>query len=452
MQKFYHVVQIIVIIIDLDGNSDMNFKKYVKYTPFLIFLIILLCYHWKLAVVTADYPTFQTIVSKHPLLSLTKNGFLSYRYATWSSRSLIEFNVGVLVSVPTEIWRILDSVIFAAIAVLLSKLLTNNNESPFFYNCLACLFVGLFIITFSKILESAGWLATTTNYIWPICFILIHFYLLKEFIFKNKDISKFKRAIIYLILIITLLEAISSEQLLVMVGGAYLFTIVYCLYKKIEIPKLIYLFIIIILFNFIYDFCCPGNINRVKVVTKLGFPDYANFNIINKLDVGINYFLSWILMAKDLFSVIFLALLGVYIYLISNKKKITMITLIPCLAVLFFASLRFANFTTVYSYFDLTNLKHGLLSLGFIRMLSCGVMYLIITLIPLYSIYLIYKDNKKLGYFIFALLMLGFGSVIISGFTPSLTSDGRIYLNYLFVMIILDYLLVDKILEFKNKN
>lgn len=452
MQKFYHVVQIIVIIIDLDGNSDMNFKKYVKYTPFLIFLIILLCYHWKLAVVTADYPTFQTIVSKHPLLSLTKNGFLSYRYATWSSRSLIEFNVGVLVSVPTEIWRIVDSVIFAAIAVLLSKLLANNNESPFFYNCLACLFVGLFIITFSKILESAGWLATTTNYIWPICFILIHFYLLKEFIFKNKDISKFKRAIIYLILIITLLEAISSEQLLVMVGGAYLFTIVYCLYKKIEIPKLIYLFIIIILFNFIYDFCCPGNINRVKVVTKLGFPDYANFNIINKLDVGINYFLSWILMAKDLFSVIFLALLGVYIYLISNKKKITMITLIPCLAVLFFASLRFANFTTVYSYFDLTNLKHGLLSLGFIRMLSCGVMYLIITLIPLYSIYLIYKDNKKLGYFIFVLLILGFGSVIISGFTPSLTSDGRIYLNYLFVMIILDYLLVDKILEFKNKN
>lgn len=430
----------------------MNFKKYVKYIPFLIFLIILLCYHWKLAVVTADYPTFQTIVSKHPLLSLTKNGFLSYRYATWSSRSLIEFNVGVLVSVPTEIWRILDSVIFAAIAVLLSKLLANNNESPFFYNCLACLFVGLFILTFSKILESAGWLATTTNYIWPICFILIHFYLLKEFIFKNKDISKFKRTIIYLILIITLLEAISSEQLLVMVGGAYLFTIVYCLYKKIEIPKLIYLFIIIILFNFIYDFCCPGNINRVKVVTKLGFPDYANFNIINKLDVGINYFLSWILMAKDLFSVIFLALLGFYTYLISNKKKITIITLIPCLAVLFFASLRFANFTTVYSYFDLTNLKHGLLSLGFIRMLSCGVMYLIITLIPLYSIYLIYKDNKKLGYFIFVLLMLGFGSVIISGFTPSLTSDGRIYLNYLFVMIILDYLLVDKILEFKNKN
>ena len=98
----------------------------------------------------------------------------------------------------------------------------------------------------------------------------------------------------------------------------------------------------IMILSLIYTAICPGNINRVKVVTKLGFPDYANFNIINKLDVGINYFLSWILMAKDLFSVIFLALLGVYTYLISNKKKITIITLIPCLAVLFFASLRFA--------------------------------------------------------------------------------------------------------------
>ena len=67
-------------------------------------------------------------------------------------------------------------------------------------------------------------------------------------------------------------------------------------------------------------------------------------------------------------------------------------------------------------------------------------MYLIITLIPLYSIYLSYKYNKKLGYFIFVLLILGFGSVIISGFTPSLTSDGRIYLNYLFEMCIRDRL------------
>lgn len=248
------------------------------------------------------------------------------------------------------------------------------------------------------------------------------------------------------------MEAVSSEQLLAMVGGAYVFVIGYCLYKKIEIPKVIYLFVGLIVLNFIYDFCCPGNVNRVNVVTKLGFPDYSNFNIINKLDVGINYFFSWILMAKDIFSVIFLALLAVYSYLISDKRKIMLLTFIPALIVLFFAAAGFANFSDVYSYFDLTNLKYGLLSLGFIRMISCGVLYLIITLVPLYSVYMIYKNNKELGYFIFALLVLGFGSVIISGFTPSLTSDDRIYLNYLFIMVILDYLLINKLLEFKNKN
>lgn len=417
----------------------MNFKKYYKYIPFIVFLILLLMYHWKLVVATADYPTFKTIISKHPLFSLASDGYLGYRYATWSSRSLIEFNVGVLVSIPAEIWRILDSVIFVAIAVLISKMFVKKEESNLFYNLLACLLVGLFIISFSKVLESAGWLATTTNYIWPFCFILMHFYLLKDHVFKNKDATKFKKVLVNIILIITLLEAISSEQLLVMVAGAYFFIIIYCLYKKIKIPKIFYVCVVLIFLNFIYDFYCPGNVNRVKVVTKLGFPDYVKFNIVNKLDVGTNYFLSWILMAKDILSVIFFILLGVYIYLIDNKKKIVFIPLIM-IAIIYFSHL---------DYFNLTTLKYGLLSLDLKRLLSCLCAYLIVLLVILYSIYLIYKNkNNQLSYIIFSLLILGFVSVVISGFTPSLTSDGRIFLYYGFIMLILDYLLI---INIKNK-
>jgi hypothetical protein len=420
----------------------MNFKNYYKYTPFFIFLAILLVLHGMFDVVTGDYPTFKTIVSKHPLFSLAKDGYLNYRYATWSSRSIIEFNVGVLVSIPTEVWRILDSVIFASVAVLISKLFDKNT---FLYNSLSCVFVGVFMLTFSGILWSAGCIATTTNYIWPFCFILLHFYLLKEFVFKNKEISKFKEILIDLVLIVTLLEAVSSEQLLVMVAGAYLFIIIYCLYKKIEIPKIMYLFIALIAINFAYDFYCPGNANRVGVVTKLGFPDFAKFSLINKVDVGVNYFLSWILMGKDIFSIIFLGLLGAYTYLISKKK----IALIPLIMVVFFKIL---SFTSYISYFDLTDLKHGLLSLDPARLLVCGGLYLVIVLITLFSIYLIYKNDKKLSYVIFSLLTLGFGSVVISGFTPSLTSNGRIFIYYVFIMIILDYILIKKIFEFKNKN
>ena len=404
----------------------MNFKKYVKYIPFLIFLII-----------------------------LTKNGFLSYRYATWSSRSLIEFNVGVLVSVPTEIWRILDSVIFAAIAVLLSKLLANNNESPFFYNCLACLFVGLFILTFSKILESAGWLATTTNYIWPICFILIHFYLLKEFIFKNKDISKFKRSIIYLILIITLLEAISSEQLLVMVGGAYLFTIVYCLYKKIEIPKLIYLFIIIILFNFIYDFCCPGNINRYNKTIRTVFPEYATFNLINKLDIGTTLFLNWTTTRCDIITIIFFGIMGIYGYIISQKRKIALLTFIPIIIVLAFWTMRFIGPASIVHFVALGGSVYGLLSLDSLTIQVCLTLYGLMIMSVLIFLYLVYKyRTKELGYILTCLLIIGFASVIILGFTPSLFSSGRIFFYFTFILIIISTMLIrdiDKYLEYTKK-
>ena len=433
----------------------MNFKKYVKYIPFLIFLIILLCYHWKLAVVTADYPTFQTIVSKHPLLSLTKNGFLSYRYATWSSRSLIEFNVGVLVSVPTEIWRILDSVIFAAIAVLLSKLLANNNESPFFYNCLACLFVGLFILTFSKILESAGWLATTTNYIWPICFILIHFYLLKEFIFKNKDISKFKRSIIYLILIITLLEAINSEQLLVMVGGAYLFTIVYCLYKKIEIPKLIYVYLMIMILSLIYTAICPGNINRYNKTIRTVFPEYATFNLINKLDIGTTLFLNWTTTRCDIITIIFFGIMGIYGYIISQKRKIALLTFIPIIIVLAFWTMRFIGPASIVHFVALGGSVYGLLSLDSLTIQVCLTLYGLMIMSVLIFLYLVYKyRTKELGYILTCLLIIGFASVIILGFTPSLFSSGRIFFYFTFILIIISTMLIrdiDKYLEYTKK-
>lgn len=50
----------------------MNFKKYVKYIPFLIFLIILLCYHWKLAVVTLLAHT-KSVASARDAFAIIRN-------------------------------------------------------------------------------------------------------------------------------------------------------------------------------------------------------------------------------------------------------------------------------------------------------------------------------------------------------------------------------------------
>ena len=349
----------------------------------------------------------------------------------------------------------MDSVIFAAIAVLLSKLLANNNESPFFYNCLACLFVGLFILTFSKILESAGWLATTTNYICPICFILIHFYLLKEFIFKNKDISKFKRTIIYLILIITLLEAISSEQLLVMVGGAYLFTIVYCLYKKIEIPKLIYVYLMIMILSLIYTAICPGNINRYNKTIRTVFPEYATFNLINKLDIGTTLFLNWTTTRCDIITIIFFGIMGIYGYIISQKRKIALLTFIPIIIVLAFWTMRFIGPASIVHFVALGGSVYGLLSLDSLTIQVCLTLYGLMIMSVLIFLYLVYKyRTKELGYILTCLLIIGFASVIILGFTPSLFSSGRIFYYFTFILIIISTMLIrdiDKYLEYTKK-
>ena len=186
----------------------MNLKKYYKYVPFIIFFVVLLIWHWKIPLM-ADDLTFKGIISRHPLFPLNGNSYLEYRYSSWSSRTLIEFNLGILLSLPGKIWKLLDSIVFVLIPFLITKISIDSeklsNKKSIFYNTIGCLFVGIFIIAFYHIFEAAGWVATTINYTWPLCFALIHFYLLKEFVFKNKKLNKSKNIGVNLILILSLI-------------------------------------------------------------------------------------------------------------------------------------------------------------------------------------------------------------------------------------------------------
>lgn len=156
----------------------MNLKKYYKYVPFIIFFVVLLIWHWKIPLM-ADDLTFKGIISRHPLFPLNGNSYLEYRYSSWSSRTLIEFNLGILLSLPGKIWKLLDSIVFVLIPFLITKISIDSeklsNKKSIFYNTIGCLFVGIFIIAFYHIFEAAGWVATTINYTWPLCFALISF-------------------------------------------------------------------------------------------------------------------------------------------------------------------------------------------------------------------------------------------------------------------------------------
>ncbi len=105
----------------------MNLKKYYKYVPFIIFFVVLLIWHWKIPLM-ADDLTFKGIISRHPLFPLNGNSYLEYRYSSWSSRTLIEFNLGILLSLPGKIWKLLDSIVFVLIPFLITKISIDSEK------------------------------------------------------------------------------------------------------------------------------------------------------------------------------------------------------------------------------------------------------------------------------------------------------------------------------------
>lgn len=425
----------------------MNLKKYYKYTPFIIFFIILLLWHWKLPLLNDDI-TFRGIMHRHPLFPINGSSYLEYRYASWSSRTLIELNLGVFVMLPGKIWKLLDSVVFVLIGYLITKLSINTDElssnKKIIYYSLSCLLVGLFIITFYNVFEAAGWVSTTINYTWPFCFALIHFYFLKEYSFKDKEVFGLKKIGVNLILILSLIEAASSEQLLIVMFGIYFFIIIYCLYKKIEIPKILYLSLVVMILTLIYTMICPGNSNRYEYTVKNIYPQFANYTLINKLDTGITPFLNWTMTKSNIITMIFFGIMGIYSYFISNKRKIALLTFIPFLIVLIFWIMGFMGPADIFQFVATGGTFYGLLSLDPMTMKVCSVLYVAIILPTLLFVYLIYKNkSKKFTYIITTLLLIGFGSsALLLGFTPTLSSSGRIFFYFRLILIMISLILI----------
>lgn len=97
---------------------------------------------------------------------------LAHRYETWSSRMMIEAVLIPLVHCPL-LWKILDIVIFTSLPVLLCGLLGVTGRGRWFVT-------GLVLLYPFADMASAGWIATTTNYLWPLWGVLVIGMVLKQ--------------------------------------------------------------------------------------------------------------------------------------------------------------------------------------------------------------------------------------------------------------------------------
>lgn len=378
-------------------------KQFISNIPYYVLFFILLFIHIQLNVSTGDDVNF-AIRAK----SMTFTDFNIYKYYNWSSRQLIE-SVLYFISVHSHVWMLLNSLVITIIAKLIEAIFCNHTIKMKILCCIGTLIYPLIDMS------SAGWMATTINYYWPLGAILINLYYLK----KANNFIKLKWYE-YIISSIALLFAANQEQGFAILLGTYFFYIIYCFINKRKISFFVILNIVLIIASGTLSFFRKIEIGISSTVYPILFKNNVPMLFLSStLLIIINTFKNSLVKASTMIIFVMTLVFGVL-----GKYLVDL----------------YPNISFLYSILG----KYGILSLSNLKSFVPYIMFLIEFITLLIIILFLIKDNRK-NIDIFIFLLIGFGSRFMLCFSPTVwVSGNRTALFFYFSMIIASCLLISR--------
>lgn len=249
--------------------KNISFKTLI---PFAVAFIAIVAFHFSIDVTTDDYKYFRIFAfgyyEQEDVFS-----FLQWRYATWTSRLLIEFFTFWFVQFPTWVFAIVDSLIVFAIVVMTYLLFAQ--KKGMIYAIVAILLTFMYKITDQA---SAGYLVTMIVYLWPLVAFIPTLFPFKKSL-EGSVTHKWSEYIIYAICAV---YCCNCEQICVasiMLWGIF---IIYTFSQTKRIDTLYCLLILIAFAELAFIFTCPGNFMRSQAEVG-GIPAFANYSLLRKI-------------------------------------------------------------------------------------------------------------------------------------------------------------------------
>lgn len=383
-----------------------------------------------------DINYFNTILDK---MSLFK--FISMRYNTWTSRIIIEA-VLVFVSRYIYLWRFLNSLVILLLVYSINKLCFKKSNIKNI-----SIIILLFLIYPLLDLTGAGFAACTTNYLWPLTFMLFSFIPYRNNYYKEKVNNK-----LWPLYILSLIYASNQEQCVCIIFIVSLIMLIFSIKNKSNwVYPLIVLIVSII--SLIFIFICPGNSLRSVIEMNNWYPDYINTNIMDKIYLAIISTTS-ILISNGIVLWVLSLLLFLIILKIDTKVYNKILAFILLLIIMIVSVFRFINivFGKKYIIFDYTTKVGDVFDYSFNSFL---VLFLCVLLfgVVFYLLYVIFRKNSLVYIFI---ILLGMGTRLIMGFSPTIFVSGRrtaifLYFSLIIVMIFLIKHFYTKFIKMERK-
>ena len=243
---------------------------------------------------------------------------LAHRYETWSSRMVIEAVLIPLVHCPL-LWKILDIVIFTSLPVLLGGLLGVTGCGRWFVT-------GLVLLYPFADMASAGWIATTTNYLWPLWGVLVIGMVLKQ-LRCGRKVPVWEATAALLACAYAGSQEQAAVLLLLLLGMEVLH---YISEKRMKQP-LLYALCGIDIISLVYILSCPGNAIRSAQEMAGRMPEFADFTFAEKLYMGLANVERIFIAELDPVYCVVAAVLVLLVYRKTGDYRKTLLAGIPAL-------------------------------------------------------------------------------------------------------------------------
>lgn len=249
--------------------SGLSGKK--RLQAFFIVIFVFLVIHFIASPVFGDDIKFRERLIQN---NYNYFSYIYHRYFTWSSRFILEYFMMLILSLPSVLWKIFDF----GMVLLLYYLLSGFSSQYLDIALLICAYPFMHM-------ASAGWIATTSNYLWPFIAALAAFSL---FVHKENK-NRISCLAGYCILLI---YAVNNEILSCLYIAAL--AIYLCTYgkgRKHVMDRERKLWILISFFicflGIVNVIMCPGNPVRLKKEIIQWMPQFNSLAVFSKFRICI---------------------------------------------------------------------------------------------------------------------------------------------------------------------
>lgn len=282
-----------------------QFRKNRLFWPFLVFVILVLCEHILMREYSGDaVRVFSQVLDQRGILAAS-----NYRYHVWTSRTLIEIPLFLLAHhMHWHLWMMLDVAVNVVIWITMVELTRIKNPWPL---------TALILVYPMVEMESAGWMATTINYMWPLAMMLV------ALVSLHRMYNKQHVGIIFaLVALAAELFATNFETLIVMYGIILgIFSLTMLVSRRITKLGVFYTVMQwgVLLVNLAWVLACPGNWRRNGIEIATWMKDFGSLSVVDKFVLGVNT-TALQLVSKNLIFVLFSVLLIAFAFTKAHGK------------------------------------------------------------------------------------------------------------------------------------